>query len=288
MIDLTDHLLTFDSTLDQGLKDGLNAEKATIKNAKAAWSKVRVAYGLGAAATELLTAPDANLKLAKATAPSYGLTLQHYVQKLSFGLVINACPKAGDCTKVCVLDNGFGLYPRVQTARRAKTEFLATEPYHFGVLLARELAKACDGRKILLRPNVNSDLQWECIAPSLTSGELFGDSIISYGYSKLPDTLVHNGGWVDTRYRVSYSWNEQSKDTTAAADFLRSGGNIAIVTDRKPGDEIKQWSWHKVVDADKTDEWILEHDGVWGDLSAKGRARKLIDTSGFVTSIYLR
>jgi len=40
-----------------------------------------------------------------------------------------------------------------------------------------------------------------------------------------------------------------------------------------------------VVDADKTDEWMLGDGGVIGDLSAKGMARRLIGVSDFVVRV---
>ena len=66
---------------------------------------------------------------------------------------------------------------------------------------------------------------------------------------------------------------------------LDRGGSVAVVTDRKPTAPITQWSTVPVVDADLTDEWIFRS-GVIGDLSAKGKARKLIGRSGFVHSHY--
>jgi hypothetical protein len=268
----------------------------SIGDAYALFGEVRERYGFAPAKTRipLLTPPDANMKLDKATTPSFGLTIQHYVQKLSTGLTVNACPFAGDCVKVCVLDNGMGRYSRVQLARRAKTEFLVEYPREFATLLGYELAMAVKKHgKILFRPNVNSDVAWERLLPSLVNGHI--DGVTSYGYSKRPEVLDTNG-WLGTHYRVAYSWNEKS-DPDAIEEFIVAGGSVAVVTSRKKGepvaDAIKLGEWEyseggddtpHLMDADATDEWIFT-DGAIGDLSAKGKARSLVGKSGFVVTV---
>jgi hypothetical protein len=262
------------------------------------YARVRVRHGLPSQASALLTHPSDNLKLDKGITPAYGITLQHYVQKLSSGLTVNACPWAGDCTKVCVLDNGMGRFNSVQLGRRAKTEFLATNPLAFAYLLGRELAQAVkrDGA-ILLRPNVNSDVEWERIAPLLCAGQtphLFG-AVRLYGSSKNP-AILDTDGWLAPAYRVAYSWNESTDGgvgVNRVARFLERGGSVAMVTNRKPKSPVGvlhlPWATRvpcpPVLDADKSDEWIFT-EGCIGDLSAKGKARKLIGSSGFVVEAY--
>ena len=274
--------LLIDSEFEAGLKAGAG-DKPDLVKARVNWLKLRLSqksHGY----PPFLTAPEGNLKLDKATAPSYGLTLQHYVQKMSNGLTINACPSAGDCTKVCVLDNGHGRFDTVQQARRLRTEFLVRSPFYAGVLIGHEIKLAVKKwGKILFRPNVNSDVEWHLVAPTLTEGTLFGHTVHSYGYSKLPSVLK---GDVDTdHYTVAYSASEKS-DWAEIDRFLEAGGNVAVVTSRKPKTPIHQWHpIGKVVDADKTDEWMLEGKGIIGDLSAKGKARHLIGVSKFVKEI---
>lgn len=269
---------------DAGLVVGAR-RSGSLTTARRYWESVRALHGLQGAPM-VLTEPRGNNKLSKAETPSYGLTLQHYVQKLKgSGLTVNACPNAGDCTKVCVLDNGYGMMPGIQEARRARTEFLVAHPFYAGVLIGRELSRAVDRHEnILFRPNVNSDVEWEKVAPSLTSGDLWGRCVHSYGYTKLPYVL-DTDGHLDEFYRVAYSWNEHS-DYEAVSRFLDNGGSVAIVTDRRKGQPCtatqRWWLDHPIIDADVTDEWIFEN--AVGDLSAKGRARRLIGKSGFVVT----
>jgi len=249
---------------------------------------VRAMYGFNRTVGNLLTPPDANMKLGKTERTTYGLTLQHYVTKLVDGVTINMCPWAGNCTKVCVLDNGSGRYDSVQRARKWRTDLLVLHPETFFVRLGYELTRAVDKHgEINFRPNVNQDVMWELWLEYLFSGEFLDGQVWSYGYTKNPDVLAGDGN-LFPYYRVAFSHNENHPLDFVNAryeDFLNRGGSIAVVTNRKAGDDVAQWAMqHRVVDADIADDWMFES-GVIGDLSAKGRARKLIGESGFVAQL---
>lgn len=274
-------------SFDASLAAGVAGDKARLTEARKFYGIVRGRYGfstdsVAVAGASLLTKPTANMKLDKSVVPAYGLTLQHYVQKLTTGMTINACPWAGDCVKMCVLDNGNGAYPQVQRARRAKTEFLALYPNHFAVILGYELARAIrKNGEILFRPNVNSDVEWQRIAPALCNGEIV--DVKMYGYTKDP-SVMNSDGWLGSAYRVAFSANEDMRVTSVMVQgFIARGGSVAVVTDRKPKSGIRPWATN-LMDADLTDEWIFQ-DGVIGDLSAKGKARKWIGTTNFIESL---
>jgi hypothetical protein len=243
----------------------------------------REAVGFVRTKADVLTPPDANMKLDKGVTPSYGLTLAHALLSRW-----NACPWAGDCTKVCVLNNGNGRYSTTQMAWLWRTNFLADNPlealYRIGWELGRAVRKNGD---ILFRPNVNSDLRWDLILPNL--GNV--DGIRTYGYSKNPGVLMGNGR--PTGIYTAYSWNENS-NAERVRSYLNAGGAVAVVTNRKPKSAIDKDAVRlamgvgpeiDVVDADLTDEWMFQS-GVIGDLSAKGKARDLIGVSGFVVCAY--
>jgi hypothetical protein len=290
--------VTAASILDDSFYVGAQQEnnvRGYLDEARQAWATIRARHGFVERHADLLTEPSANLKLDKGEMPAYGLTLQHYVTSFARtsgkNLVVNACPNAGDCTKVCVLDNGNGRYDRVQRARKAKTEFLATQPHLFVFLLGYELARAVRKHgKILLRPNVNSDVQWERVLPSLTEGKVFGSLVQSYGYTKL-ESVLDTDGWLGQEYRVAFSASEKlGLENQRLWAFLKRGGSVAVVTDRKPKSDVHQWLniptiFARIVDADVSDEWVFQS-GVIGDLSAKGSARRLIGKSGFVLGVY--
>jgi hypothetical protein len=176
----------------------------------------------------------------------------------------------------------------VQISRRAKTAFLIEHPAAFAYLLGWELGQHVVEYEIFLfRPNVASDVAWERLVPSMVDGSLIPATVMkAYGYTKRPEVL-DTDGWLAPAYRVAYSWNEKS-DPDKVRQFIRRGGSVAVVTSRRKG-AASDWSWSSwrpkaVIDADLTDEWIFQR-GVIGDLSAKGRARKLIGKSGFVVSV---
>jgi len=270
-----------------GYKAGLASDSKNVLDARNTLKSVRKAYGLSESVTDILTKPESNLKLAKADKPRYGLTLYHYVFKsrLNDKLILNLCPNAGDCTKVCVIENGHGSRPSTQLAWRWRSDLLAHHANDFMILLGWELARAIIKHgSILVRPNVNSDIQWEKIVPSMVDGSVTGDSITYYGYTKIPEYLNGDGD-ITSHYRVCYSYNENSPAWGGIYPFIKRGGSVAIVTNRKPKTDIKQWSHYKVIDVDLTDEWIFQK-GVIGDMSAKGKAINLIGKSGFVTNAY--
>lgn len=253
-------------------------------NAKAPWMWYRNLFGFTAWAP-LMTPPSANMKLDKTIA--YGLTIQSAHTRLLNGEWVNACPNVGHCGKVCVLKNGNGAYPTVQRARDAKTEFLAREPLTFLWMLGYELGKA--SRKhghILYRPDVNSDLDWEQILGNVYAT---AEAFTTYGYSKRPEVL--DGTPLASNYTIAYSLNETTDMSTNGLArlqrWLDQGGNIAVVTDDKKGTPVTQFAATlglvaSVVDADATDSWMLDHHGVLGRLTAKGKARALIGKSDFV------
>jgi hypothetical protein len=127
---------------------------------------------------------------------------------------------------------------------------------------------------------VNSDLSWvDIIGDAYTA--LPGVNV--YGYTKDPAILTRDDAGRWGHYVRAYSWNERS-DAAAVGAFLRRGGRVAIVSARAPHSEPERGA----VDADLTDEWILDQGaaGIVGSLSAKGRARGLIGRQGrsFVAS----
>ena len=249
-------------------------------------ASVRAAYGFAERVVPLLTPPLANVKLAGADTPSYGLTLHSFRTVLPARdgfprLVLNLCPNAGHCVKVCVVKNGNGRFRTTEMAWLWRTDLLARNPLSFVRILAWELHLAIVKHgAILFRPNVNSDLAWQRVLPSLTEGYLAG--MTSYGYSKRPETLAGDG-WMGSAYRVAYSWNETS-DAVAVSAAVANGVPVAVVTSRRKGADVVDalpFVSGPIVDADKTDEWMLSG-AVTGDLSAKGKARSLIGRSRFV------
>jgi hypothetical protein len=287
MITLTTKILTTTNTADRtrsfetGYADGL--ARRPDKTSPTICATHRASLGFKQVAADMLTPPDANHKLEMASIYTYGLTLAH--ANLTEW---NACPWAGHCTKVCVLNNGNGRYSSVQNAWRWRTAFLAQNPLEALYRIGWELGRAIRIKgEILFRPNVNSDLLWHKIIPTL--GQI--EQIHTYGYTKNPAVLNTDGVIGGLRY--AYSLNENSNVEKVRA-FLNAGGTVAVVTNRKPKTSIDKDMVRNalsvcpsinVIDADVTDEWMFVP-GTIGDLSAKGKARDLIGNSGFILCAY--
>lgn len=245
----------------------------------------------------MLTHPDNNTKLRKGIKLSYGLTLMHYVMRSLMivdgaNLVVNSCPFAGDCTKLCVINNGHGRSRSVQLAWRWRTEMLVNHPHEFALMLAHQLRKAVESDgDILFRPNVNSDVEWQTIMPWLFDGSITGERIGYYGYTKIPTLL--GDGWVTPVYRTAFSANESiGWDDPRVLAFLANGGNVAVVTDRERSEPVRQWAGDiPVVDGDLSDEWILNERGVIGDLAFKPNNNQVAEwgrASSFVHKVYAK
>ena len=265
----------------RGFSDGAEGRAADAA-AVGALISARVSRGFQPRAADLLTPPANNAKLAKGSVPTYGLTLAHADMSGH-----ECCAWRGDCTKVCVISQGKGRYDSVRRAWLWRTDLFANDPLAALYMMGHELGRAVARHgRILFRPNVNSDLLWHRITPTL--GATPGLAV--YGYTKNPAVLETNGRVGSIRY--AYSLNERS-NLARVATFLERGGAVAVVSDRKTGDPVDPVAIRamlgvsdivRVTDADVTDEWLFGT-AVVGDLSAKGRARALIGRSDFVRRV---
>ena len=199
MIELTEQLLPHAEAMDDAFVRGVSHchQRTLLPMAKDNWRYCRGRHGL-AGAPRILTYGDDNLKLGKSEMFTVGYTGKQHVQRIG-RLIVNACPHAGDCVKVCVLDNGHAqMDPRVKRSRRARNELLAKHPTDWAYLVGRELGRVAvkypDG--FLFRPNVATDVCWELLLPSMTSGSAI-PWMRSYGYSKWPYVL-DGDGWLDS------------------------------------------------------------------------------------------
>ena len=293
---LTDWIAAYGDLTDraelflEGWRDGLKGRRVP-KDVSDSMAAIRPMYGLKAEAVRTTSPPEANSKLDKTGA--VGLTLQSARTVLACGCVVESCDRRGFCTHICVVDNGNGAYPVTQRARTAKTHWATHHPDHFlyryGLELGRDFGKGLVG---LNRPDVNTDQDWRRIF-----GGVWSDlPIVSYGYTKLKHVLYRSDGGHDGNYHQAYSLSERDRlgvpgVVETLQTFLDRGGNIAVVTNRKKDGEVKQFSEllglsARVVDADKSDGWMIEHRGVLGCLSVKGKGRSFVGKTKFIREAY--
>lgn len=230
-----------------------------IADARAQWLNYRRENGYKHYADFL--SHEGNAKLDKGEVRIWGLSL------LPAGASgYNVCPFATEgCAAACVLMTaGRGGLQKVRDARKVKTLFAAEHPDAFLTILKHELGKI-SGTGDIVRLNVASDIRWEYLLPMAEWDIAF------YDYTKWPTAKRQT----PSNYRIVYSRNERDGDQPAI-DYLREGGNVAIVFAEMP----ETWNGFRVIDGDGHDDRTSEPEGVVIGLKAKGDAKS--DMTGFV------
>jgi hypothetical protein len=248
---------------------------------------VRMQDGTTALVTKLLTPPRANIKLAKSNKKSdefvtVGLTLAPANMS---GYEVCASRSAG-CTKACLVESGKAFFfKNVNRARIAKTRLLYQDREMFVAKLVRDLSRwrkkaAAHGKRLAVRLNVLSDLQWEKMLPELFT--TFSD-VQFYDYTKhYKRMLAYCAGQLPANYHLTFSRSESNHLETVAV--LKRGGSVAVVFESKAmRDKMigERWNGATVIDGDETDMRFLDGHNVVCGLYAKGVNGKK-DDSGFV------
>jgi hypothetical protein len=242
--------------------------------------------GSEALVTRLLTRPDGNVKLAKSNRVGKGF--------LTVGLSLAPADMSGyqvcasaspGCRRACLVNSGMAFMPSVNRARIAKTRLLFQDRAMFLAKLYRELRAwrkraQAHGKRLAVRLNVFSDLQWEKMAPKLF--KLFSD-VVFYDYTKhYRRMLSYCEGKSPANYHLTFSRSETNHLETL--DVLRRGGNVSVVFESK---ELRAkamrrgWFGRPVIDGDKTDMRFIDGANVVVGLYVKGANGKA-DDSGFV------
>jgi len=253
--------------------------RAMLADARVTWRAFRVSQGMADRAPNILTPPDAQPKLRKSIAPTYGLTL---VPAMRSGR--NLCPAATFCAEVCLVDTGKGVLSSVAHARLVRALFAMEHASAFGILLASEILRAIakhGRRRMRVRLNVLSDIRWEIVMPN-TLRALIRAGARFYDYSKwAPKLRAHSTGLV----HLTYSASERMTDSDIHA-LVSAGHNVAVVF-RAPKRAVHSaiaagatWQGLPMVDGLATDDRTTDAQGVIVALAALGSARH--DTSGFV------
>ena len=121
-----------------------------------------------------------------------------------------------------------------------------------------------------IRPNANSDVAWERIAPALF--ELIATwNGRAYDYTKRMDRV----GFLAENYRTTYSLTRATRPDTVR----RITGRGDTVTAVFPSVAPIPATWHglTVVDGDSTDDRFSDPSGVVVGLKAKGKLRGMAD-----------
>jgi len=236
----------------------------------------------------LLTLPESQHKLGMSERRAVGLSLAPADMSATVAKGLGWMADGFDvctwrtpaCTAACVLATaGKSVFPSVKRGRAAKTIVLARHPQAFITQLADELRRQVEAfGPIDFRPNVASDLRWERIAPKLF--DLAGVRV--YDYTKAPRAQRDLG---QSAYdKLVFSLSDARHSEAEALEWLRSGGNVAVVFDTKKGHALPStFAGFAVVDADTSDSRVDDPAGVVVGLRAKGAARGKAGTAdGFI------
>ncbi len=241
-------------------------DSESIKKAKDAWAIFREKQGFRKHASDLLTPPEANLKLSKGAVLNYGLSLA----PARVSGVVNVCVHSTKgCRDLCINTSGNGKYPTTQLGRIAKTKFFVEDPASFLTLLKFEISKVVAKadlleQKLAFRLNVFSDLPWEKITPWLFKAF---PNIQFYDYTKYLDRFNN----LPNNYHLTFSASERDTDSDIKS-LLRKKVNVTVVADKIDKQVPKTWNRFRVHDGDVNDYRPADPKGVIVFLKPKGKA----------------
>tara|TARA_R100001460_G_scaffold13118_1_gene29713 strand:- start:1839 stop:2558 length:720 start_codon:yes stop_codon:yes gene_type:complete len=193
--------------------------------------------------------------------------------------VVCAGAKAAGCMEDCLKDAGLGsVYPSINQARQARTDYWHNEQERFLVQLSRELenfSRLCAKQRVqgVVRLNVMSDISWEDYDVPQSFPELQ-----FYDYTKKARRF--HGQRQPDNYRLMFSYSGAKNYQSQVQSFLKSYSDapMAVVF------RNKNFPWtfmgREVINGDNSDWVNVNHRGVVVGLVAKGPAKT--NTNGFV------
>jgi hypothetical protein len=196
---------------------------------------------------------------------------------------LNFCTdSSAACRRFCINVQGRGVMNAVQRGRARKRAWFVENRAEFLRQLERDCHALVRGAaRLALQPasrlNGTSDVAWELLARPLIEGF---PSIRYYDYTKVPARYSRFlAGKLPPNYHLTFSRSEDNE--AQCLEFLRNGGNVAVVFGTKKGEPLPE-SWHgyPVIDGDVDDYRPADPVNVVVGLRAKGSAKK--DRSGFV------
>ena len=204
---------------------------------------------------------------------------------------INTCPwSSRGCAEACLgHSSGHLARPRNQVSRIKKTLFRHLFPESYHRLLHAEIALHAEQSRAIgmtpaVRLNGSSDIMWERHVDMASF-----DGVQFYDYTKARAGTRENR---PSNYHLTYSLHEGARSMEYAKEWLRAGGNAAVVvaaagsSKRKDAKRVARnltttgWQGFPCIDGDLTDVRFRDQPGSWVVLYAKGDALK--DSSGFV------
>lgn len=243
---------------------------------------------------KLLTPDFANTKTAKSSKVFSGYV--SYILHLSpadlafkfIGQRGTLCPMASQgCKAACLNTAGRGRFNSIQESRIRKSLYFILFKNEFMSHLKKEISRLETkankaGKRLVIRLNGTSDIQWEninmsqvVVHPILNVFDLF-PNVQFYDYTKIVKRLDKVSQ--HKNYFVVFSASESNESDCVKA--LELGFNVATVFNSIPD----SWLGVKVINGDTHDFRFLDQGrGVIVGLKAKGKAKH--DKSGFVKQV---
>ena len=246
---------------------GAIVSSCDIRHARDAWNSVRCDHGITSrdSGTSLLTFPSAQPKVGKNIRPTVSITLEA-------GSDGGLCVNDRYCRATCVVaESARAQYDNVKRSRAARTQFLTDYPELFLGLLLERLEWAHVQHGILdIRPNANSDVAWERIAPALFKLIATWDGR-AYDYTKRMDRV----GFLAENYRTTYSLTRATRLETVQRITGRGDTVTAVFPSTSPLPAT--WRGLPVVNGDVTDDRFSDPSGVVVGLLGKGKLRGIVE-----------
>jgi len=267
-----------------------NVSEMTLKSAREACKD----FGFA----DLITAPDANSKLAKSEGfRNIGVSLT----PSTVGVLDNCPNSTPKCRAACLAFTGriemeSGNGGVITRSRLGRTKLLAKDPQLFANILYSQLLREDrkakrDGVNVAFRPDVLSDRFWHLEHPWIF--EAFPSWEV-YGYTKsVLKVQQFTDGVLPKNYHITFSWSELA-NSVYVRTILESGVNVAVpFYDRQTlkGCLAETFLGFPVVDGDKSDLRFLDPKGVVVGLRAKlpklkSKAdKRVLGSSGFFVGV---
>lgn len=201
------------------------------------------------------------------------------IASLSLEPTKKLCPFAdvAGCFDKCIKSSGMaGVFPSVRKSRRAKTEWLETDPESFLEQLRKELhnfIKVCkrDGLKPVVRLNTFSDVKWEDLLDM--TGEFA--EIFFYDYTKNAKRTVQQlEGELPDNYKLMFSYSAEPRYAKHVERALHTDVPMTVVF---RGTFPTHFMGRKVIDGDVSDLDNVFAGKVIVGLKAKGEEAKKPD-----------
>lgn len=226
-----------------------------LKRAESLWADIRAEYGYKADGKRPIVTGEGNPKFVA----ECGITIPS-------GSESGYCTNDETCRRVCVVgESARGRWESIRLARLVRAILLQRDPGAFLAIVRRDLAREAGAGRSAFRPNANSDIRWEIVAPELADYAA-AVGMAQYDYTKRRARV----GFVQPNYRTTYSATRATREATVRSIIGRGDTVTMVFPTVGKGNVPTVWRGIPVINGDVTDNRFTDPRGVIVGLSAKG------------------